>query len=86
MDELDVLKNYLRIDGSEDDSVLALLVNAAKHDLADAGVSFSDVDDERYNLAVMLFVSLHYENRDPSLKIEKLNAAYQNLILKLKTR
>lgn len=86
MAELDVLKTYLRIDGSEDDAILALLVNAAKRDLSDAGVPILSGDDERYDLAVMLFVSLHYENRDPSLKIEKLNAAYQNLILKLKTR
>jgi uncharacterized phage protein (predicted DNA packaging) len=82
--DLDLVKNYLRIDGSEDDRFLTLLMNAAKEDLKDAGVPDPEEENERYNLAIMLFVSLHYENRDPSMKIDKLNAAYQNLILKLK--
>lgn len=85
MPNLDVIKNYLRIDGSEDDEVLALLMDAAEEDLKDSGVPDSKKQDSRYSLAVMLFVSLHYENRDPSMKIEKMNTAYQNLILKLKT-
>lgn len=83
---IETVKKYLRIDGSEDDDILTLLISAAEDDLADAGVAkpIKNEKNERYNLAIMLFVSLHYENRDPSMKIEKLNAAYQNLILKLK--
>jgi uncharacterized phage protein (predicted DNA packaging) len=83
-DDLILLKNYLRIDGSEDDVILTLLVGAAKKDLKDSGCPDPVEEDERYDLAVMLYVSLHYENRDPSIKIEKLNTAYQSLILKLK--
>ncbi|PLR93195.1 head-tail connector protein [Bacillus sp. T33-2] len=85
--DMTLLKSYLRIDGSEDDSILALLVEAAKKDLRDSGVMdpIAETPDERYDLAVMLFVALHYENRDPSIKIDKLNAAYQSIILKLKT-
>jgi uncharacterized phage protein (predicted DNA packaging) len=86
-EDLTKLKNYLRIDGSEDDDILTLLVGAAKKDLKDSGVSepTAEAPDERYDLLVMLNVALHYENRDPSFKIDKLNYAYQNLILKLKT-
>lgn len=85
--DMDLLKEYLRIDGSEDDGILTLLVGAAKKDLTGSGVPepIAGFEDERYNLAVMLYVSLHYENRDPSIKIEKLNTAYQSIILKLKT-
>ncbi|WP_416729204.1 head-tail connector protein [Fictibacillus sp. JL2B1089] len=79
---LDELKNWLRIDGSEDDGLLTLLISAAKEDLKDSGVPESN--KPHYKLAVMLYVSLHYENRDPSSKIEKLNKPYQDLILKLK--
>jgi uncharacterized phage protein (predicted DNA packaging) len=76
------LKNYLRIDGSEDDGILTLLMSAAKEYLADAGVP--ETDKANYKLAVMLYVALHYENRDPSIKIEKLNYSLQSIILQLK--
>lgn len=76
------LKGYLRIDGSEDDSNLALFVEAAKEYLTNAGVE--EQDGARYKLAVMLYVSLHYENRDPSIKLEKLNFSLESLILQLK--
>jgi uncharacterized phage protein (predicted DNA packaging) len=79
---LDELKNYLRIDGSEDDALLTLLVGGAKEYLANAGVPESDGD--LYKLAVMLYVALHYENRDPSVKIEKFNFALESIILQLK--
>ncbi len=86
MPELKLIKNYLRIDGSEDDTILTLLVGAAKKDLRDSGVPEPlGEPDERYDLAIMLYVALHYENRDPSIKIDKLNTAYQSLILKQKS-
>lgn len=82
---LNVVKDYLRIDGSEDDSVLALLVDSAKDYLRDAGVP-EDVDDTaKYKLAVMLLVALNYENRNPGAKIEKLSFGLESIILQLKT-
>lgn len=83
--DMELLKTYLRIDGSEDDGVLTLLIGAAETDLKESGVSDERKETEMYNLAVMLYVSLHYENRDPSIKIDKLNTAYQSLLLKLKS-
>ncbi|MGR6115716.1 head-tail connector protein [Aeribacillus composti] len=79
---LEELKKYLRIDGSEDDDILTLLVNAAKEALKKAGVPESDSD--LYKLAVMLYVALYYENRDPSTKMDKLNFAFESIVLKLK--
>ncbi|MED0676981.1 head-tail connector protein [Aneurinibacillus thermoaerophilus] len=79
---LDELKTYLRIDGDEDDMLLTLLVGGAKEYLANAGVLESDGD--LYKLAIMLYVALHYENRDPSVKIEKFNFALESIILQLK--
>jgi uncharacterized phage protein (predicted DNA packaging) len=83
--DINLLKTYLRIDGSEDDAILALLVGAAESDLKESGVPEERKSDEMYDLATMLYVSLHYENRDPSIQINKLNTAYQSLILKLKS-
>jgi uncharacterized phage protein (predicted DNA packaging) len=79
---LDELKNYLRIDGSEDDTLLTLLVDSAKEYLHNAGVPESD--SAQYKLAVMLYVALHYENRDPSAKMDKMNFAFESIILQLK--
>jgi uncharacterized phage protein (predicted DNA packaging) len=79
---LDELKNYLRIDGSEDDMLLTLLIDGAKEYLANAGVPESD--SSLYKLAVMLYVALHYENRDPSAKMDKMNFAFESIVLQLK--
>ncbi|MBN2909151.1 phage gp6-like head-tail connector protein [Polycladomyces sp. WAk] len=79
---LDELKTYLRIDGSQDDGILALLIDSAKEYLANAGVPESD--SKLYKLAVMLYVALHYENRDPSAKMDKFNFALESIILQLK--
>lgn len=79
---LEELKNYLRIDESEDDGLLTLLVSSAKEYLASAGVPESDKN--QYKLAVMLLVAMNYENRDPSTKIDTLNFALQSIIHQLK--
>jgi hypothetical protein len=34
---------------------------------------------------VMLYVALHYENRDPAQKIERFSYALESIILQLKT-
>ncbi|EIT85913.1 hypothetical protein A374_08759 [Fictibacillus macauensis ZFHKF-1] len=85
---MDLLKKYLRIDGSEDDDILALLVESAKKDLMDSGVPepVGGFVDQRYDLLIMLHVGMYYENRDSTVNVEKFNTMYQNLLLKLKSR
>lgn len=80
---LDELKNYLRIDGSEDDMFLTLLISTAKEYLANAGVPESE--DSLYKLAVMLYVAQQYEHRDPSSKMNKFSFALESIILQLKS-
>jgi uncharacterized phage protein (predicted DNA packaging) len=80
---LEELKNYLRIDVSEDDGLLTLLVDAAKRYLSNAGVEESD--ESLYKLAVMLYVAMHYENRDPSTKMDAFNFALEGIIHQLKS-
>ncbi|WP_339273632.1 head-tail connector protein [Paenibacillus sp. FSL W8-0426] len=79
---LDELKKYLRIDGSEDDDILALLVEASKEFMAGAGVK--EANTALYKLAVMMHVALNYENRNPAIKIESINYALQSIILQIK--
>ncbi|UED78045.1 head-tail connector protein [Brevibacillus sp. DP1.3A] len=86
MPTLEELKTYLRIDGSEDDSILALLMGAAREYLTNAGVLEPPPEkpSTQYKLALMLYVALHYENRDPSEKVDGFNSALQSIILQLK--
>lgn len=97
---LEKVKTYLRIDGGEDDEILSLLIDAAKSYLDDAGVIEKDPPPEdadqdektkteryiaKYELAVMLLVAMNYENRNPGIKIDKLNFGLESIILQLKT-
>lgn len=87
MPTLEELKTYLRIDGGEDDQILALLTDAAKEYLHNAGAETPVVGEptKLYNLAVVLYVALHYENRDPAQKMERFSFALESIILQLKT-
>lgn len=82
--ELEELKNYLRVDGSEDDAILTLLVSAADEYFADAGIPETAKTTSKYKLAVMLFVALNYENRDPAIEMNKFSFSLESLILQLK--
>lgn len=81
---LDEVKKYLRIDGDEDDGILSLLISGAEEYLQDAGVPETAKESARYNLAVMLYVAMYYENRDPGEPVEKFNFALESLILQLR--
>ncbi|WP_426450662.1 head-tail connector protein [Paenibacillus sp. S-38] len=72
------LKTYLRVDGSENDGFLALLVHSAKEYLKDAGVPESS--SPRYKLAVMIQVALNYD-RDGNAAMEK---SLESLITQLR--
>lgn len=76
------LKTYLRIDGSEDDVILALMVDAGKEYLTDAGVP--EQESARYKLALMLYCAMHYENRDPTTKVDRFNVSFESIIQQLK--
>ncbi|URN94562.1 MAG: head-tail connector protein [Candidatus Pristimantibacillus lignocellulolyticus] len=82
---LEEIKTYLRIDGSEDDTILALLIDAAKEYLLDAGVPEEAKEKAKYKLAVMLLVALNYENRNPAASVEKLSFSLESVILQMKT-
>ena len=83
---LNSIKRYLRVDGSEDDMLLASLISAAKQYLLNAGVSepeAGEVGDGKlslYELAVSLYVSMIYDGDDKS----KLDRAMTAIILQLK--
>lgn len=85
MANLELLKEYLRIDGSEDDTVLALLLDAAKEFLRNAGVPEPSEGEESklYDLAVMLRV--HRERARDEKEVERVDKSLTSIILQLKT-
>lgn len=81
---IDDVKTYLRVDGGEDDSILALLIGSAEEYLANAGVPESVKDTEQYKLTVILLVANDYENRNPAIDASKISFSLQSKILQLK--
>ncbi|MCS1351152.1 head-tail connector protein [Mechercharimyces sp. CAU 1602] len=76
------VKQYLRIDGGEDDVILALLIDGAVEYLRNAGIE--EIDSKLYMLAVMLYVALNYEHRDGADKVERFSYALESIIGQLR--
>lgn len=79
------LKIALRIDGSEDDSVLTLLLNAAKGYLEGAGVPEAKISEETLDLykhALIIYLEMDYEYDEK--KIPRLERAFNRILLQLK--
>jgi len=79
---LEEVKQYLRIDGSEDDNFLTSLIAAADEYLFDAGVR--STISFRYKLAVMLLVSEWYENRTIRGVSSDVSYSVNSIILQLR--
>ena len=79
------VKEFLRVDGTYEDSVINSLIEAAKAELRISGVVerlTSDPDYPLYELAVKVIVTQNYEDRG----LEKRdNRVLESLILKLKS-
>lgn len=79
---LDMVKQQLRIDGSEEDALLQLLIDSAKEYLLRSGVRESDT--ALYKTAVITHVLLSYENRDKTLNVWSLESVLRTAILQLR--
>lgn len=81
---LQEVKNFLRIDGVEEDTFLTSLISAAKIYIKNAtGVVVDELND-LHKLAVNLLVSNSYENRLPVGQGEKLAFSLDSIIFQLK--
>ena len=83
---IELAREYLRLLEGEDDTILSFLIDAAEAELKESGVVIEDNESflSMYRLAVLLHVSMHYENRSAAVNVEKLSVSYNNLLLKLK--
>ncbi|CDQ39550.1 head-tail connector protein [Virgibacillus salexigens] len=79
------VKNYLRIDGAEDDSFLGSLIDVAEEDLMSSGIK--NQETARYKLAALLLIANHYEERRPEVigtSVAKNSYSLERIILQLK--
>lgn len=79
---LDEIKKHLRIDGSEDDDVLTLHLDAAIDFLVRAGVV--ETESPLYKQAILIHVLLNYQNYESSLNVDALNKSLTSIILQLR--
>lgn len=81
---LEEVKSYLRIDGSEEDSLLATLIEASKLFMKNATGKEIVETNAIHKLGLMLFVNHSYENRLPIGKQgENLTFSLQNILLQI---
>lgn len=81
---LEEVKNFLRIDGDEDNILLASLIFAAKIYIKNATDVVVDELNDLHKLAVNLLVAHSYEHRLPVGQEEKLAFSLESIILQLK--
>ncbi|QIB70685.1 phage gp6-like head-tail connector protein [Aminipila butyrica] len=81
---LEEVKDYLRVDGSDDDSQVKGLISAADIYLENAG-AVKDYDNNLYKLAVKILVTHWYENRLPVGEVtEEMAFSLRHILLQLK--
>ncbi len=82
--DTDELKLYLRVDSSDEDTLIAELQAAAEEYLVNAGVA-KDYERGTYKLAIKILVSHWYDNRGLAGSISKqLEYSLSSLISQLK--
>lgn len=80
---IETIKEYLRIDGTEDDNLLGFLIDSAEEYLSGAGVKKTKL--KKYELAVIMLVTHWFENREAVGKAQAtVELGLQSIILQLK--
>ncbi|ACO85308.1 MULTISPECIES: head-tail connector protein [Clostridium] len=82
--DLEQVKKFLRVDFSEDDTYITLLIDVAKEYIVDA-VGKYDETSARYKLLLFNIVSTLYENRQYTIDRSNEKVAYtlKSIILQL---
>ena len=63
-DRLDACKLYMRIDGTEEDTLIESLLCAAQEYLSGAGIHRTGDNVQRYDLAINSLALFYYDHRD----------------------
>jgi uncharacterized phage protein (predicted DNA packaging) len=84
---LEDIKEYLRVDGDEEDNLLARLEKFSREEIENAtGVVYTDFDNsETYELAQLVIIADRYENRASQDQEFVANNILSSLYMKLKS-
>ena len=63
-DKLEAVKRYMRVEGTDDDQVIAALYAAAVVSLDNAGVRQPEAENDLYRLVVWSLTLYYYDHRD----------------------
>ena len=61
---LDACKQYMRVDGSDDDTLILSLMDAAKEYLSGAGIPEPEEQSSLYTMALQSLTLHYYDHRD----------------------
>ncbi|WP_300343373.1 head-tail connector protein [Fusobacterium sp.] len=83
---LENIKEYLRVDSDEDDTLIRMLEDYAKEEIEDStGVPFNiEGNSETYNMAVLIIIADRYENRSSTDTEFKVNNILSSIYTRLK--
>ena len=80
------IKEYLRVDSDEDDTLINLFTEYAKEEIEDStGVKFNEEgNSETYNMAMLIVIADRYENRASTDTEFKVNNILSSIYTRLK--
>lgn len=83
---LEKIKDYLRIDSSEDDSLIKMLQDYAKEEIEDStGIKFNPQGNSNtYNMAMLIIIADRYENRGSADNEFKANNILSSIYTRMK--
>ncbi|MOA45778.1 Phage gp6-like head-tail connector protein [compost metagenome] len=84
MIELQLVKEYLRVDGNDEDRIIAGFIAAAEVYLNGAGIK--STEGELYKIVVYMLVALFYEHRDTVAEKVNIPPVILNFITQLAAR
>lgn len=84
--DLDEIKQYLRVDSDEDDTLIETLADYAREEIEDStGVKYNkEGNSETYNLAMFIIIADRYENRASTDTEFKVNNILSSIYTRLK--
>jgi len=71
--DLDFVKNYLRIDHTEDDALLLLMIDSAKNFIQSyLNIKFSEMEEipDEFTIAALALIAHWYENREIQTNVQ----------------
>lgn len=69
--DLQACKNYMRVDGNDDDTLISSLMDAAKAYLRNAGIEEPDDGDSSLYITAVYSLTLHYYDHRDAVGEEK---------------